>query len=112
MMDYIYGINQMLIQCEEDTIRISPAVPDTWNDYSFHLACYGNLTATVSVKKGKITALTLTAPESATETYRTLIIPDQMIDIKKINKKAMLSIDTDNNNHHIYVKLNNKTSII
>jgi hypothetical protein len=92
--NYVYGVNQMLIQCKDDKIWISPAIPNAWEDYAFKLACFGDLTATVYIKKGKIANLLLSPGSSNKEINRTLIIPENLVDMRKLNKKTNVSIET------------------
>ena len=89
----VYALNQMLVQSKDKQILIAPAVPDTWKDFSFKLACYGNLVTTVSVSKGRITKLVLSPGNSNTDMMRTLIIPEQYLDkqtIKKLKPSATI----------------------
>ena len=82
----VYALNQMLVQSKDKQILIAPAVPDTWKDFSFKLACYGNLVTTVSVSKGRITKLVLSPGNPNTDMMRTLIIPEQYLDKQTIKK--------------------------
>ena len=50
--NYVYALNQVLLQCRDEQILIAPAVPDAWKEFSFKLPCYGNLVATIVVKEG------------------------------------------------------------
>jgi hypothetical protein len=77
--NYIYAINQMFLQNKERQILIAPAVPDSWENFSFELACYGGLTASVTVKDGLVKKLRLKAGVSNTQQQRTLIIPEKFI---------------------------------
>lgn len=85
----VYAMNQMLLQSKENQLLIAPAVPFSWKDFSFKLACYGNLTASVSVKNGVITKLILTPSDAVTTINKKLIIPGQYLD-KNILKTIKL----------------------
>jgi hypothetical protein len=87
--NYIYAMNQMLVQSTDDLIRIAPAVPESWNDFSFKLACYGNLVAEVKVLDGKIEGLILIPGDSSERIKRTLVIPSQYL-----NKRILSGIKT------------------
>ncbi len=109
--NYVYGVNQMLIQCKDDNILISPAIPDSWSNYSFHLACYGNLTANVSVEKGKLTSLLLMHGNSEKEIQRTLVIPEKLINQGTINKEAIVSMETTDGVCFVQVKIKDQLQL-
>jgi hypothetical protein len=46
---WIQGVNEMLVQSDEKTINIAPAVPDHWKIFLFKLACIGGRTVHVRV---------------------------------------------------------------
>ena len=92
--NYVYALNQMLVQCRDDQILIAPAVPDDWRDFSFKLPCYGNLVATVSVKAGRIEKLVLSPGDAGTTLKRTLVIPERLFDERALNKKQLVSMTT------------------
>ncbi len=90
----VYAMNQILVQSRGDCILIAPAVPEAWQDYSFKLACHGNLIATVAVKGGRVEELVLTPRDSGVERVRTLVIPQRLIDTALINQDIIDAVST------------------
>ncbi len=90
----VYALNQILVQSRGDRILIAPAVPDSWEDYSFKLACHGNLVVTVAVRGGRLERLVLTPADSGVERIRTLVIPERLIDTDSIRPGAIRSMTT------------------
>lgn len=109
--NYVYAINQMLIQSKDDQIRIAPAVPDTWKDYSFSLACYGNLTATVVVKEGKIAKLSLASGHFDAKTNRTLIIPSYLVTMEQLKKEAINTVELQDGYCYIHFDVKGQIQI-
>ncbi|NLO83187.1 MAG: hypothetical protein GX094_09050 [Clostridiales bacterium] len=85
---YIQGINEMLVQSTSDKIWIAPAVPFSWDDYSFKLACVGAIQIEVEVRNRKLSNLTLSVNLKEFQEKRTIIIPCYLVDKEKIRKDA------------------------
>jgi trehalose/maltose hydrolase-like predicted phosphorylase len=84
--NYIYALNQMLLQCKNDDIIFAPAVPDNWNDLSFKLPCYGNIVTEISIDKGEIKKLIFKSGDPSSQLNRRLFIPERFIDKKDLDK--------------------------
>ncbi|MDD4869118.1 MAG: hypothetical protein PHR77_01060, partial [Kiritimatiellae bacterium] len=54
----VYALNQMLVQSHGEEIRVASGVPGDWKDFSFKLACHGDLVAEEEAKNGKFIKLT------------------------------------------------------
>jgi hypothetical protein len=83
--NYVYGVNQMLLDSGDDQIRVAPTVPDAWKDFAFRLPAYGGTLVTVVVKDGQITELTLTPSDARASVKRTVVVPQRLIDPKAVN---------------------------
>lgn len=88
----VYALNQMLVQSRGDEILIAPAVPAAWRDYSFKLACHGDLIANAVVGGGRMTKLTLVAGDPAKAHHETVIVPKRLIEIGSINRTVVPSV--------------------
>ena len=56
------GVQEMLIQSHTGTIRIFPAIPETWKDASFDkLRTYGAYLVSATMKNGSVATVTVTA---------------------------------------------------
>ncbi len=84
--NYVYAMNQMLVQSKDELIRIAPAVPENWTGFSFKLACYGNLVAEVSVSNGKISKLILIPGDHSKRVKRTIVIPSQYLNERILSR--------------------------
>ena len=51
---FVQAVNDMLLQCRGDEIRIAPAVPKDWTDYSFRLKAYDDITVDCTCANGRI----------------------------------------------------------
>lgn len=56
---FVQGVNEMLIQSDEDAVSIAPAVPRHWRSFAFRLPCVGGLLADVAVQDGRLTHLAI-----------------------------------------------------
>ena len=92
--NFVYALNQVLLQCRDDRILIAPAVPAEWREFSFKLPCYGDLVAMVAVKDGRIAHLTLIPGDATKLQQRTLVIPERLFDERALNKKMVASMTT------------------
>lgn len=84
--NYVYALNQMLVQSRDDEILIAPATPDAWKEFSFKLPCYGNMLVEVRVKDGRIVELVMIPGDAACKVDRTLVIPRRLIDRTAIGR--------------------------
>lgn len=91
--NYIYALNQMLLQSNADQILIAPAVPDSWNDFSFKLACHGNIVIVISVKNGKLENLDLIPGDSSLGIHRTIVLPRRLFDKHILNQAAESQVE-------------------
>lgn len=96
--NYVYALNQTLLQCRDERIAIAPAVPEAWKDFSFKLPCYGNLLAEVAVKQGRIVRLALLPGEPGKPLTRTLLVPERLVDREAIRKTGVASMATEGGN--------------
>jgi len=107
----VYAMNQMLVQSKDSSILIAPAVPLNWKDFSFRLACYGNLTAEVKVEKGQMTKLMLIPGNSKVETTRTIFVPEQYLNQKTV-KKMKYPVSVENGTYRLDVRFTGETDIM
>ena len=88
----VYAMNQMLVQSRGDGILIAPAVPDTWKDYAFKLACHGDLVMETAVKGGRLVKLTLMPGDAKVESERTLVLHEGLLDGVTLNKSIVSNV--------------------
>ena len=50
---FVQAVNEMLLQCSGDEIRIAPAVPPEWKDFSFRLKAYDDIDVEAEWKDGR-----------------------------------------------------------
>lgn len=87
--NFVYALNQMLLQCRDDEVLVAPATPEEWREFAFKLPCYGNLVATVSVKDGRLAELTLIPGDGEQTLKRTLVIPERLVDGVALDEKVV-----------------------
>ncbi len=110
--NYTYALNQMLVQSKGEQILIAPAVPDSWKDFSFKLACYGDMVATVCVEKGEIIRLDLSSGKLGEVKNRILVIPEQMLNEKKLNRKIISSVEKRNGYYQLQLRVKGQSCVI
>ncbi|NLY03084.1 MAG: hypothetical protein GXY83_44100 [Rhodopirellula sp.] len=92
----VYALNQMLVQSRDDRIHIAPAVPEEWKDYSFKLACHGNLSVEVAVKGGRLARLTLCPGNADLDLKRTVVLRESLLDGVAFGKNIVPSVTEEN----------------
>ena len=108
----VYALNQVLLQSRGDEIRIAAGVPAEWKDYSFKLACHGNLLVEVVVKDGRLVGLRLLPGDNNEECLRTLVIPSCLVDEKSLNKEVVKSVKKQGDNRRIEICFKGRTELI
>lgn len=76
--NFIYAMNQMLLQCRDEEIRIAAGAPEAWRDYEFKLACHGDLVADAAISGGRLVKLDL-VPGGSREVKRRLVVPERLM---------------------------------
>jgi hypothetical protein len=107
----VYAMNQMLVQSKDNAIMIAPAIPLTWKDFSFRLACYGNLTTEVKVENGQMTKLVLKPGSNKEEITRTIFVPEQYLN-QKILKKMKYPVSAANGTYRLDVRFTGETDVM
>ncbi len=73
---YIQAVNEMLLQCEGDTVKIAPAIPRDWKDCEFSLKAFDDLSVFAKISGGKLEKLTIKAGEKYSARQKTVVLPD------------------------------------
>lgn len=94
--NFVYALNQMLVQCRGEELRIAPAVPKAWTDYAFKLACHGDLAIEVEVKGGRLARLTLRPGDAGIEHRRTLVLPEGLVDPAALEGSPVRRVTREN----------------
>lgn len=110
--NYVYALNQVLLQSQGNQIRIAPAVPESWKKFSFRLPCYGNLVASVAVRNGRIGQLVL-MPGDGQKVHRLqVVIPSRLVDLANVNKQATVVPAGPNGCLRLDVQVRGRTSLV
>lgn len=72
---YVQALNEMLLQCDGDTIKIAPAVPREWRDFNFKLRAYDDIEVEASFADGKLKSATFRAARRTSGREKTLVFP-------------------------------------
>jgi len=110
--NYVYAVNQMLLACREEQIRIAPAVPEAWRDFAFKLPCFGNLLATVAAKDGRLVELTFTPGDPSAMLTRTVIVPQRLLDPQAVSRAAVSSTAVRDGCLRLEVKIQGPTAVL
>lgn len=108
----VYALNQMLVQCRGDQIRLAPAAPEAWKDFSFKLACHGDLVVTAVAQDGRMTGLDLVAGDPERTHDRTVVIPKRLLDARAVNGAAVHSVSESGDCLILGVRFQGKGAII
>ena len=99
----VYAVNQMLIHCSDDEIRLFSGVPDTWTDFRFRLPAYDGILVDAEVRDGRLTRLTLHS-QSNQSSEKTIILRKKWLDgvplnpavvVREIKENPDCGTDTD-----------------
>jgi hypothetical protein len=108
----VYALNQMLVQSRDDRIVLLAGAPEAWKDYSFKLACHGNLAVEVAVKDGRLTRLSLQPGNDRVEQRRVLVLPAGLVDAAALNKAAVKDVTAQGANKRIGVSFKGRTELV
>ncbi len=73
---YIQAVNEMLLQCSGDTIKICPAIPEEWKDLEFFLCAFDDIEVRAKISGGNVKTLSLKTGEKYSGRPKTVIFPD------------------------------------
>jgi hypothetical protein len=108
----VYALNQMLVQSRDDRIVLLAGAPEAWKEYSFKLACHGNLAVEVAVKGGRLTRLTLQPGNDGVEQRRVLVLPAGFVDEAALNKAVVKDVTAQGLNKRISVSFKGRTELV
>ncbi|MEN6407052.1 MAG: hypothetical protein ABFC77_11345 [Thermoguttaceae bacterium] len=110
--NFVYAMNQTLVQNRGDEILIAPAVSETWKNYAFKLACYGNLVVEVGVKDGQLVKLTLLPGKADAALRRTIVLPTALVASSKLNSAVVASMSEKDGKRFVAVRIRGCTDLI
>ena len=110
--NFIYALNQMLIQSHGNQISIAPAVPAGWKEFSFKLASFDNLAVSVEIQKGIIVKLVMIPGDQGKSMIKKIVIPAYLIDNHKINKDIVSSVTEKEGNCYLDIKFTGISDVI
>ena len=73
---FVQAVNEMLVQCTGDEIRLAPAVPPGWKDFSFRLKAYDDLTVEAEWKGGRCVRHRVSPGKAYSGRPKTVVFPD------------------------------------
>ena len=73
---FVEVVNSMLLQCEGDSLRIAPAVPAAWRDFSFRLRAHDDIEVSAAFAGGRPASLRLCAGKGYSGREKRIILPD------------------------------------
>ena len=76
---FVQALHDMLIQSEGDDIRVAPAVPAAWRDFSFTLRAHDDVEVSAKFAEGRITSLRVRAGERHSGREKRILLPDGKI---------------------------------
>jgi len=108
----VYALNQMLVQCRDEEIRIAPAVPPAWRDYAFKLACHGDLVLGVDVKQGRLTQLVFEPGRDSVTYRRTLLIPAELLAEGALKQPSVKSVRSAGGMQQVVIQFQGRTVLL
>jgi hypothetical protein len=73
---FVQAVNEMLLRCVGDELRLAPAVPAEWKDFSFRLRAYDDLTVEAEWKGGRCVRHRVVPGKAYSGRTKTLVFPD------------------------------------
>ena len=88
---YVQVVNEMFVQCKGDTIKVLPAIPSKWKNYSFKLRAFDNIIVEGKCVDGKV-EIKLTAENNHSGREKTVVVANgtpQKIKLAKGETKTL-----------------------
>ena len=73
---FVQAVDEMLLQCVGDELRLAPAVPPDWKDFSFRLKAYDDLTVEAEWKGGRCIRSRVVPGKAYSGRPKTVVLPD------------------------------------
>lgn len=73
---YLQAVNEMLLQCEGDRVKVAPAIPGEWKDCAFRLKAFDDLAVDADLSGGNLLKITVTAGSNYSGRPKTLVLPN------------------------------------
>ncbi|MFO7937159.1 MAG: hypothetical protein R6V06_06095 [Kiritimatiellia bacterium] len=108
----VYALNKMLLQNRGSRILLARGVPAEWHDYSFKLACHGDMVVEAKVVDGRLQQLTLLPGDSSNEQRRTVVLPAELAEKLVFNTAAVRSVSHQQNNVQLDVSVKGRTEVV
>ena len=89
---FIQALNEQLLQCEGDTVKIAPAVPDNWKDFSFKLNAYDDIAVSVKFEGGNLAHAEFTGGRNTSGREKTVIMPNGKIQKLKLGAGQKITV--------------------
>ena len=110
--NFVFALNQMLVQSRGDEIRIAPAVPDAWKDFAFTLPAHGDVAVDVKVAGGRLARLVLVPGADAADSERTLVIPAALLDGVRLDSPAVTGAAERGGCRRLAVRVRGRTDVV
>jgi len=110
--NFVYALNQMLIQSHGNQISIAPAVPADWKEFSFKLASFDNLAVSAAIINGKIVNLVMIPKDLSKPMFKSIVLPAYLIDTRKINKDVVSSMTEKEGSYYLDIKFTGISDLI
>lgn len=101
----VYAINQMLIHCFGNEIRLLAGPPDSWKDLSFDLPAYGGIMVHLKLEKGKLTLLNLRVNSPDQEQIKVLVLPASVLDGVDLESSSIIKKEKKENKIVLTVRI-------
>ena len=73
---FVQAVNEMLLQCSGDEIRIAPTTPSEWKDFAFRLKAHDDMTVEAEWKGGRCVRHRITPGPAYSGRAKTIVFPD------------------------------------
>lgn len=110
--NFVFALNQMLVQSRGDEIRIAPAVPGAWKDFAFTLPAHGDVAVEVAVAGGRLARLALVPGDPAAESRRMIVIPASLLDGVRLDAPAVTGVAEHAGCRRLAVRVHGRTDIV
>ncbi len=110
--NFVFALNQVLIQSRGDEIRIAPAVPAAWKDYAFTLPCHGDLVADVAVAGGRLARLTFLPGHAAADSCRTLVVPKALLEGVRTDATVVTGVEERDGRCRLAVRIRGRADVV
>lgn len=107
----VQAVNQLLIFCRGEQIRLFYGVPEAWKDFSFRLPAYGGVMVDAEVKDGRLARLVLLPKADGPAREKVVVVPESFLEGVALADSALSKREVKDGKVYLTVLVNGKVTL-